>query len=293
MKRLALLTYLAYAVVNTALAADQRIAFQRSDGVYIANLDASLVRKLTDGIFPAISPDGRFIAFTTVEGKDENPSHRLAVMEIGSGKRRLFERIPSDNSYCGGWSPDGNWIAFTMRTDDVWNLGIIKADGADFKLLRKGDQAGTALYSPCWARDGKSIFCHDITNIYRLALDGSIAGQWKIDKIVPNGSMSGDGRIDVSPDGHRLLLSVEMDEEYDRPDWDGPVPALWSFDLVTEVAVRLTAKNLFAWDGCWLDNINLLFVSQRPREKQTALYRTSGRTLSRLIEDVRRPTVSR
>jgi len=86
---------------------------------------------------------------------------------------------------------------------------------------------------------------------------------------------------------------VDMNEEYDRNDWDGPVPALWSFDLVTEAAVRLTRTNLFAWDGCWLGGANLLFVSQQSGEKQTAIYRTSGKNLSRLINDARRPSVSK
>jgi Tol biopolymer transport system component len=105
--------------------------------------------------------------------------------------------------------------------------------------------------------------------------------------------MSSDDRIDVSPDGHRLLLSVEMDETYDRADWDGPVPALWSFDVNSQAAVRLTSKNLFAWDGCWLDNSNLLFVSQRAGEKQVSIYQTNGKDLKRLIENARRPSVSR
>src|SRR5437016_12735195 len=53
-------------------------------------------------------------------------------------------------------------------------------------------------------------------------------------KIVPKGDMSGDGRIDVSPDGKRLLLSIDMGEESGRKDWDGPLPALWSFDLESQ-----------------------------------------------------------
>ena len=116
--------------------------------------------------------------------------------------------------------------------------------------------------------------------------------QWRIEQIVPNGGMSGDGRIDVSPDGQRLLLSMDMDEEYDRKNWDGPVPALWSYDLSTGASVRLTSKNLFAWDGCWLDDTNILFVSQGPQDKQAALYRANGKILKRLIENARRPTVS-
>jgi TolB protein len=35
--------------------------------------------------------------------------------------------------------------------------------------------------------------------------------------------MSGDGRIDVSPDGKRLLLSIDTGEESGRKDWDGTV----------------------------------------------------------------------
>jgi hypothetical protein len=48
------------------------------------------------------------------------------------------------------------------------------------------------------------------------ASNRAVRAQWKIDKIVPKGDMSGDGRIDVSPDGKRLLLSIDMGEESGR-----------------------------------------------------------------------------
>jgi TolB protein len=291
-KRLAFLILLLGECV-CALAADQRIAFERGDAVYIANLNATLVRKLADGIFPAISPDATRVAFTTVERSGGNHIRRIAVTEIASGRTTIFNEIPSDNSYGAAWSPDGNWIAFTFRLGELWHLGIIKADGSSFKLVKSGQKDQVTLYSPCWANDGQSIFCQDMTNIYRIGLDGSNMAQWEIGKIVPNGRMSGDSRIDVSPNGNRLLLSVDMDEDYTRKDWDGPVPALWSFDLTTQIAVRLSSKNLFAWDGCWLDDANILFLSQRAGEKQAAIYRTNGKTLQRLIEDARHPSLSR
>src|SRR5207245_673388 len=100
-------------------------------------------------------------------------------------------------------------VAFTMLTDGVWNLALTNADGTGFKIIKRGDADKVTLFSPCSAADGKSLFCHDMTNIYRIALDGSVIGEWKIRKIVPNGGMSGDGRIDVSPDGLRLLLSID------------------------------------------------------------------------------------
>ena len=82
--------------------------------------------------------------------------------------------------------------------------------------------------------------------------------KWKLETIVPNGNMSGDGRIAVSPDGKRLLLGIDMGEEAERKDWDGPVPALWSFDLQSQKATRITPKKFFGWDGCWLDSDNIL-----------------------------------
>jgi hypothetical protein len=43
---------------------DRHIAFERSDAVYIASLDGTAEKKIGDGIFPAISPDGTRVAFT-------------------------------------------------------------------------------------------------------------------------------------------------------------------------------------------------------------------------------------
>jgi len=131
-----------------------------------------------------------------------------------------------------------------------------------------------------------------MSNIYQIDLDGAVRAQWKIDKIVPNGDMSGDGRIDVSPDGKRLLLSIDMGEESGRKNWDGPLPALWAFDL--KKATRLTPKKLFGWDGVWIDDNNILFLSKAAGEKEDSIYRmsTDGKNLKRLIKNARFPSVS-
>jgi TolB protein len=120
-----------------------------------------------------------------------------------------------------------------------------------------------------------------------------VRAQWKINKIVPKGDMSGDGRIDVSPDGKRLLLSIDMGEESGRKDWDGPLPALWAFDVQSQKATRLRPKKLFGWDGVWLDNDNILFLSRDIGEKEDSIYRmsTDGKNLKRLIKNARFPTV--
>jgi TolB protein len=267
------------------------IAFDRNDAIYLLDPETKKPRKLVDGIFPAVSPDGARVAFNTVEKNGTTYDRHIAVVNIADGKMTVFKDVPSTNSYYPVWTRDGQWIAFTLRRDQVWDIGRIKPDGTGFAVIRKGAENETTFYSPCWSSDGLSLFCQDMTNIYRLNLDGSIAEQWKIQDIIPNGDMSGDGRISVSPDGKRLLLSIDMGEEHHRKDWDGPPPALWSFDLASHKATRLTAKGLFAWDGCWLDNDSLLFLSSKPGEKEPSLYSmsTNGSNLKKLAPDVHWP----
>jgi len=283
-------------VISTvvAFAGERRIAFERSDAVYVANLDGTAEKKIADGIFPAISPDGTRVAFNTVEKSDTTYVRHIAVTDIATGKTTVFKDVPSDNSYYPTWSPDGKRILFTLRQNEVWDLGLINPDGTDFRVLKKGAPNEVTRYSPVWARDGQSVFCQDMTNIYRLGLDGAVLAQWKIGKIIPNGDMSGDARIDLSPNGKRLLLGIDMSEESNRKDWDGPFPALWSFDLDSEHSLRLTPKKLFGWDGCWIDNDNILFLSRAAGEKEDSIYRmsTNGKDLKRLINGARMPSVS-
>jgi TolB protein len=270
----------------TAYAGDRHIAFERNGAACIANLDGTAEKKIADGIFPAISPDGTRVAFNTVEKNGTTYVRHIAVVEIKTGKVTVFKDVPSDNSYYPTWSADGKRILFTLRQNKVWDLGLVNADGTGFRVLKKGDPKAVTRYSPIWARDGQSVFCEDMTNIYRLGLDGSVIAQWTIKKITPNGDMSGDGRIDVSPDGKQLLLSIDMGEESGRKDWDGPLPALWSFDLGSQKATRFTPKKLFGWDGVWIDNDNILFLSRAAGEKDDSIYRMSvdGENLKRLIK---------
>ena len=98
----------------------------------------------------------------------------------------------------------------------------------------------------------------------------------------------------MSPDGKRLLLSIDMGEESGRKDWDGPLPALWAVDVESQQATRLTPKKLFGWDGVWIDDNNILFLSKAAGEKEDSIYRmsTDGKNLKRLIKNARFPSIS-
>jgi TolB protein len=223
----------------------------------------------------------------------------IAVAEMASGKNAVFRSIPSKNSYYTTWSPDGDRLLFSLWQNQAWDLGLINSDGTDFRVLKKAVQGEVTCYSPIFARDGESIFCQNMWNIYQFGLDGAVLAQWEIEKIVPNGDMSSDSRIDISPDGRRLLLTIDMATEMPNREavWIGPVNALWSFDLKSQNAVRVTPKHLLGLDGVWIDNDNILFLGRAVGQKDNSIYRmsTNGKNLKRLIknaENARFPSVS-
>jgi hypothetical protein len=67
MKKIALFILTLLVPVTGILAASPLIAFERNNAVWIANLDGTGVRKIGDGIFPAISPDGTQVAWRLIK----------------------------------------------------------------------------------------------------------------------------------------------------------------------------------------------------------------------------------
>jgi TolB protein len=263
------------AALGTGVAgAKPLIAFERGDGVWIANIDGSGQRMIADGQEPDLSPDGRLLAFNTVQAAGL-PSHRqIAVANLATGKITIFRDVPSTNSMAAVWSPDGSRILFTFYNKaGEMRIGIVDADGSGFHDVLAGTKY-RAYWAPAWAADGKSIYGEDMESLYRLSLDGAVLNQWLITKLVARGGMSGDERMQASPDGKTLLMDMEMDE-HSRKDWDGPPPSIWLVDLATMKATRLTPKSLYAWDSDWLDAGDILFTGQPPGDRDTSVWRMS------------------
>lgn len=101
--------------------------------IYAYNLASGTLRTLTGGIDPAISPDGKLIAFT----RDGGDSGLYVINIDGSGERRIYndrELLRSPK-----WSPDGSKIVFT-RSNGFVDCRILQgkvcmADDAIFDLL--------------------------------------------------------------------------------------------------------------------------------------------------------------
>lgn len=75
--------------------------------IYAYHLGTDTLRPLTSGMDPALSPNGRMVAFTRDGG-----GNGLYVINIdGSDERRLYNERPLLRS--PKWSPDGQWLVFS------------------------------------------------------------------------------------------------------------------------------------------------------------------------------------
>jgi TolB protein len=128
--------------------------------------DGSHFKFVGTGIDPAVSPDGKHIAFARVQ----DDGHHLFVMDAdGSNVRRLTPRGNPFGGVHAAWSPNGKFIVYADRVGDALEIFRIDPDGKHARrLTRLGQAATTPAVSPdmkwisfrlcdeIYWRDGKS-----------------------------------------------------------------------------------------------------------------------------------------
>jgi TolB protein len=296
MKPFALVIFLCVAFSTLGYAAQRKMAYEHRDNIFVADIDGTHQRKIADGALPEISPDGTRVAFNTVADAKTRPGpeRHIAVVDLDSSKVTVLKDIPSDNCFGPVWSPDGSKLAFSIMADKEWQLGLVNADGSGFRFVKNAALKSHAFGAPEWARDGKSIFCHDLDNIYQIDLDGNVLKKWELSTILTDASMNSGDRLSVSPDGNVLLMDVDCGAEHERKNWDGPQPAIEKFDLASEKAVRVTGKNDFVWEPFWLNSDEFLCIMQKENENDASIYRMSldGKNAKLLVKHARTPSAS-
>jgi len=296
MRPLAIAIFLCIAFSVLSHAAQRKIAYEHGENIFIADIDGTHQKKVATGALPEISPNGTRVAFNTSEDSKTRPGpeRHIAIVEVANGKVTILKDIPSDNCFGPVWSPDGSKLAFSIMADGEWRLGLVNADGSGFRFVKNAGLKSEAFGAPEWARDGKSIFCHDLDNFYQIDLDGNILKKWELSKILTDAGMNGGDRLSISPDGKTLLMDVDCVAEHERKNWDGPQPAIQKFDLASEKAVRITDKDDFVWEPFWLTSDEFLCIMQKENENEPSIYRMSldGKNAKLLVKHARTPSVS-
>jgi TolB protein len=281
--------------VSAAAEAPRKITFEREGVVYVADVDGKGLKKLGEGDWPDMAPDGSLIAVNTNEPSDKAPIRYIGVINVATGKKTVFKDIPSDNCATPRWSPDGKKIAFQIYNDSDWHIGLVNADGTGFRYLVRTAPKTSSPNFACWAADGQSFFSQDLESLTQFALDGSVIKKWNMQEIFPEGSFSSGMRFDMSPDGKTILVDVDLGDFDERKDWDGPAPSIWSFDINEKKGVQLTKRNHFAWMPRWLGTDEMIFLSQAVGEKSPSVYRgkLKGPEFKRLFKNAFSPAVQR
>ena len=242
MRRIALWTVIAGLLAAIALAADAplgKIAYGVKEGervlIHVMNADGTGDRVLpgqtaTMNVFPAWSPDGKQLAFTTAEDPQSNQAGMAIINADGSELRTIT--LDLKFSAFVTWSPDGKTLLF-MGAAEGGMPGVYSCDALGNSLTRHtpDDQTG---FSPFWMPDGKRFGFVRMTNpqeetgaIVLVNRDGT--GEEVLLEMT-GFAFTGPGA--VSPDGKKLIYVAfsPMDESME----------IKILDLVTKADTALT-----------------------------------------------------
>jgi len=181
-----------------------QVVFQSNrDGdyeIFIVHLDGSNLRQLTnnrvDDKYPAVSPDGRRIAYQVHAGEGER--WEIVVMDIdGRNQTQLtntggWNRLPA-------WSPDGRQIAFLSDRSGRLTLHVMDADGQNVRRIgATGERDGHVSWS--------------VSNRLVYNTGGDSSRSWRIVAVDLDGgnlqSLTGNGNWspEWSPDGRSVVF---------------------------------------------------------------------------------------
>jgi Tol biopolymer transport system component len=194
----------------------KRIAFRTTRGtpsgpdpsnIFVVNADGSSERQLTpargaaaSGLFPAWSPDGRWIAYSNRAGIN-------LVRPDGSGRRPLG--VPGE---CSVWSPDGSSRINRGQGVDNWDVFVMDADGTHVRRLTRHVAQD---YPGAWSPDGAQIAFFSRRDgdgdVYVMDADGS-----NLRRVTNQpGAQAADAWL---PDG-RLVIGSAQEGVEGPPDW--------------------------------------------------------------------------
>lgn len=162
----------------------------------VRNLDSRAPRQALGLVAPAISPDGKQVAFAALGN--------LYLMPVGGAPRRLTDDAALDTD--PAWSPDGRYLAWSSDRAggtllDLWIYDT--RDGSMRQLTREP----TSAMAPSWSPDGTHIAFLDVDGIWRAASVSMVhVASGTVTKLYPQSF--GPGAPTWSGDGRRVIVAA-------------------------------------------------------------------------------------
>ena len=177
---------------------------------------------------PTWSPDGRFVAFSALEGGLTD----IFVYDLGAGTLKKLTDDPYADLY-PAWSPDGRTIAFVtdrFSTDlsilNIGNYQLALLDPETEEIGRVPGFSNAKNINPQWSPDSKSLYFlsdpNGITNIYRVDLESEHVFQVTNLYTGVSGIMAVSPALSAAQNIQRLAYCVYEDEKYNIYTVDSP-----------------------------------------------------------------------
>jgi dipeptidyl aminopeptidase/acylaminoacyl peptidase len=250
--------------------------------LWIWNADGTGQRRFTtdaaaDGA-PTISPDGKYVAFTSQRGDDKAP--QLYVMALDGGEPRRLTRIAS-GVQSPKWFADGRRLAFVSRI-----FVDLPPEEQGKRLDERKDRKMTGMV---WDAGPVSAWDQYLDerqfHVFSVAFDPAADAPAPVRALtqpsglqLPRSAVQGtENLFAISPDGRELAFVADSDPAITLPDTDVFTVAIGADGSGGKDARNLSAGNK-AGDGAPLyspDGRHLSFVQQRSR----GFYADRGRVM--------------
>jgi dipeptidyl aminopeptidase/acylaminoacyl peptidase len=241
------------------------LAFTREEWIYYLPPGGKEPRRLLEGRYPALSPDGQKLAYGEV--RDGGWSLGLMVLDLAGARSTALIEPGEELIAHPEWSPQGDRLAFLSLDQGQLSLDIIQADGTGRQKVFIAPLTAASPHSPVWAPDGRSLTFHDLHHLYQISLTGEITAKTPLEEITGKAaSLSSLDRFVRHPAAPQLMaftMGVKGTEKFEDI-FDDPNSALFLYDLGTKERIRLTPPDMLALHPSWArDGQYLYFCGYR------------------------------
>lgn len=175
--------------------------------IFRIELASGAVTQLASGIQPAVSPDGKLLAYE---------QSGLRVLDLASGESRVVRDEETEYRMEPSWTPDGQRLVYVTEDEGSNDLRIIPATGGE--PIELTIDATRHEMSPAVSPDGTRLafvqFDAGIPVLYTAPIDGGRSSAWTRVPIKARRPVRPSGRVRIrvnGPDGRPLGARIYVD----------------------------------------------------------------------------------